>query len=157
MKYVAILTNWPTSLHIKNVLAIRNYFKHSLPDRRGIVPSSWNVMAHDDTREGKWRGNWRIEWVASTLHTTSEYGVSSITTADAQTSAAGSRLNWPPPSPPPIWTDSSVLPKDEIWFLRVCHHILKAVYNLMCWPQLCHRWRHFCRWANSCDTVWASR
>ena len=36
------------------------------------------------SREGKWRGNWRIEWVESTLHTTSEHGVSS------------SRLNWRP-------------------------------------------------------------
>jgi len=55
-------------------------------------------MAHSDAREGKWRGNWRMEWVASTLHTTSEHGVSSITTADAQhTSAAISRLNWRPP------------------------------------------------------------
>jgi hypothetical protein len=34
-----------------------------------------------------------MEWVASTLHTTSEHGVSSITTADAHTSAASSRLN----------------------------------------------------------------
>ena len=32
-------------------------------------------------------------WVASTLHTTSESGVSNITTADAHTSAANSRLN----------------------------------------------------------------
>ena len=31
------------------------------------VESSWNVMAHGDAREGKWRGNWRMEWVASTL------------------------------------------------------------------------------------------
>ena len=53
-------------------------------------------MAHDDAREGKWRGNWRMEWVASTLHTTSESGVSSITTADAHTSAASGRLNWCP-------------------------------------------------------------
>jgi len=44
-------------------------------------------MAHGDAREGKWRGNLRMEWVASTLHTTSEHGVSSITTADAHTSA----------------------------------------------------------------------
>ena len=28
------------------------------------------------------KGKWRMEWVASTLHTTSEHGVSSITTAD---------------------------------------------------------------------------
>jgi hypothetical protein len=60
------------------------------------VESSWNVMAHGDAREGKWRGNWPMQWVASTLHTTSEHGVSSITTADAHTSAASSRLNWRP-------------------------------------------------------------
>ena len=59
-----------------------------------LVESSWNVVAQGDAREGKWRGNWRMEWVASTLHTTSEHGVSSITTADAHTSAASSRLNW---------------------------------------------------------------
>jgi len=53
-------------------------------------------MAHGDAREGKWRGNWRMQWVASTLHTTSEHGVSSITAADAHTSAASSRLNWRP-------------------------------------------------------------
>jgi len=35
-----------------------------------------------------------MEWVASTLHATSEHGVSSVTTADAHTSAASSRLNW---------------------------------------------------------------
>jgi len=51
-----------------------------------VVPS-WNVMAHGDGREGKWTENWRMQWVASTLHTTSEHGVSSITTADAHTSA----------------------------------------------------------------------
>ena len=63
---------------------------------RAPVESSWNVMAQGDPREGKWRGNWRMEWVASTLHTTSEHGVSSFTTADAHTSASSSRLNWRP-------------------------------------------------------------
>ena len=58
------------------------------------VESSWNVMAYGDAREGKWRGNWRMEWVASTLHTTSEHGASSITTAGVHTSATSSRLNW---------------------------------------------------------------
>jgi hypothetical protein len=53
-------------------------------------------MAHVDAREGKWREKWRMEWVDSTFHTTSEHGVSSITTADAHTSAASSRLNWRP-------------------------------------------------------------
>ena len=61
-----------------------------------VLKSSWNAMAHGDAREGKWRGNWRMEWVANTLHTTSEHGVSSITTADTHTSAASSRLNWRP-------------------------------------------------------------
>ena len=59
-----------------------------------VLQSSWIVMAHGDTREGKWKRNWRMEWVASTLHTTSKHCVSSITTADAHTSAASSRLNW---------------------------------------------------------------
>ena len=55
-------------------------------------------MAQGDARVGKWRGNWRMQWVTSTLHTTSEHGVCSITTADAHTSAASSRLNWRPPA-----------------------------------------------------------
>ena len=33
----------------------------------GKVECVWNLMAHGDAREGKWRGNWRMEWVASTL------------------------------------------------------------------------------------------
>ena len=37
-----------------------------------------------------------MEWVASTFHTTPEHSVSSITTADAHTSAASSRPNWHP-------------------------------------------------------------
>jgi len=64
--------------------------------QRVVVESSWNVMAHGDARERKWRGNWRREWVGSTLHTTLKYGVSSINTADLHTSAASSRLNWRP-------------------------------------------------------------
>ena len=49
-------------------------------------------MAHGDAREGKGMGNWRMECVASILHTTTEHGVSSINTADA----ASSRPNWRP-------------------------------------------------------------
>ena len=68
----------------------------SLSNAAGLLESSWNVMAHGDAREGKWRGNRRMEWVASTLHTISEHGASSITTADAHTSADSSRLKWSP-------------------------------------------------------------
>ena len=32
-----------------------------------VVECVWNLMAHGDAREGKWRGNWRMDWVASTL------------------------------------------------------------------------------------------
>jgi hypothetical protein len=43
---------------------------------------------------GRWsEGETGEECVASTLHTTSEHGVSSITNANAHTSAASSRLN----------------------------------------------------------------
>jgi len=38
-----------------------------------------------------------MEWVASTLHTTSEHGVSSIITADVHTVAASSRTELTPP------------------------------------------------------------
>jgi len=75
-------------------------FRASKPDHMTsnvlVLDSSWNAMAHGDAREGKWRGNWRMEWVAYTLHTISERGVSSTTAADAHTSAASSRLNWRP-------------------------------------------------------------
>jgi hypothetical protein len=56
----------------------------------------WHMVTHGRGSEG---GNCRMECVTSTLHTTSENGVSSlitITTADAHTSAASSRLNWRP-------------------------------------------------------------
>ena len=60
------------------------------------IEFSWNVMAHGDALERYWRGNCQLEWVASTLHITSEHVVSSfitITTADARTSTASSRMN----------------------------------------------------------------
>jgi len=64
--------------------------------RYTCVDSSWNVMTHGYAQEGKWRGNWRMEWVASILHASMVHGVSSITTADAHTSAVSNRLNWRP-------------------------------------------------------------
>jgi hypothetical protein len=76
-----------------------NYTMRNIPNIAHCVralDSSWNVMAHGDAREGKWRGKWRMEWVTITLHTTSEHCVSSFTTADAHTSAACSQLKWRP-------------------------------------------------------------
>jgi hypothetical protein len=34
---------------------------------KNVVECVWNLMAHGDAREGKWRGNWRMKCVASTL------------------------------------------------------------------------------------------
>jgi hypothetical protein len=50
-------------------------------------------MTHGRGSEGE---NWGMEWVARTLHTTSEHCVSSITTADEHNSAASSRLKLTP-------------------------------------------------------------
>jgi len=83
-----------TNIHFWSHLA--HFFLGEEMQFSNLADSSWNVMAHGDAREGKWRGNWRMECVASTLNTTSEHGVSSITTSDAHTSAASSRLNWRP-------------------------------------------------------------
>jgi hypothetical protein len=73
------------------------WFFRLIVSDNSMLESSWKVMAHGDAREGKWRGNWRMEWVASTLHTTSEHSVSNITTADVYNLPASSRQNWSPP------------------------------------------------------------
>jgi hypothetical protein len=86
----------PRSLHSMGHLATDEVLRDTMKDAVWIVDSSWNVMVHGDAREGKWWGNWRMEWVASTLHTISERSVSNISIADAHTSAASSRLNWRP-------------------------------------------------------------
>ena len=87
-----------------------------------VVDSNWNVMAHGDAREGKWRGNWRMEWVASSIHTNSEHGVSSITMADAHTTAASSRLNWLPRRFNPLNTELN--PICYLLALLGAHHFL---------------------------------
>jgi hypothetical protein len=33
-----------------------------------LLDTRWNVTAHGDAFQGKWSGNWRMEWVPSTLH-----------------------------------------------------------------------------------------
>ena len=84
------------------LLNITQQQKHLIPvSTCTLVESSWNVMARGDEREGKWRGNWRMEWVTSKRHMTAEHRLArSVPTlqADAHTSAASSRLNWRPPA-----------------------------------------------------------
>jgi len=50
MSYQMSCVNWPLT-----------------PEQWLLVESGWNVMSHSDTQEGKWRGNWRMEWVAISL------------------------------------------------------------------------------------------
>ena len=69
-----------------------------------------------------------MQWVASTLHTTSEHGVSSITTADGAHLGCQQSTELTPPTGRFKWT-LPFRPKDEIWFLRVCHHISTGFYE----------------------------
>jgi len=55
----------------------------------------WHTVTQGGGGEAKRK---LAEWVANTLHTTSQHDVSSITTADAHTSTTSSRLNWRPPA-----------------------------------------------------------
>jgi hypothetical protein len=61
-------------------------------------------------------------WVASTVHTTSEHGVSSITTADGAHLGCQQSTELMPPTGSFKWT-RPFRPEDEIWFLRVCYHV----------------------------------
>jgi len=60
---------------------------------------SWNVMAHGDARDKKWRGNKKMECVASKRHMTAVHRLArAVKTlqADVSSSPASSRLNWRP-------------------------------------------------------------
>jgi len=68
-----------------------------------------------------------MEWVAITLHTTSEHGVSSITTSDGAHLACQQSTELTPTGRFK-WT-RPFRTKDEIWFLRMCHHISSGLYR----------------------------
>ena len=90
------------------VFARQTWSKACIQIYISVVESSWNAMAHSDAQEEKWRGNWQMEWVASTLHTTSEHGVSSITTALMRT----------PRLPVVVWTDTPIDLNGLVCFAR---------------------------------------
>jgi len=85
-----------------------------------------NLVAHGDAREGKWRGNWRMEWVASTLTLPPNVVYPTLL-----------KLMNTPRLPAVDWTDAPtglnglvLSGKDEIWFLRVCHHVPHGLYHI---------------------------
>ena len=45
----------------------QHYWKTPRSADSVAVELDWNLMTHGDAREGKWRGNRRVEWVASGL------------------------------------------------------------------------------------------
>jgi len=64
-----------------------------------LVDCVWNVTAHGKARAEKWWGNWRMEWVNSKRHMTTERRLAwAIQTlkADVYRSPASSRVNWLP-------------------------------------------------------------
>ena len=88
------------------------------------------MMEHGDAREGELkggRGNWRMAWVTSTLHTTSEHGVSSITTADAHTSA-----ELTPPTGRFKWTRPFRLKRRNLglWACAITFQLASTVYTV---------------------------
>ena len=84
------------ALCVLEVLRKWLFWKNSKYQTVFIVESSWNVMAHGDEREEKWRGNKRMEWVTNKRHMTAEYRLArTVQTlqADVHSSPASSRLN----------------------------------------------------------------
>jgi len=92
-----------------------------------LVESSWNMMAQGDAREGKWRGNW-CNGVGSQYpsHYLRTWCIQHYYRWYAQLGCQQSTELTPPGRFK--WT-RPFRAKDEIWFLRVCHHISNAVYQ----------------------------
>jgi len=91
-----------------------------------VVECVWNLMAHVDAREGKWKGNWRMEWVASTLTLHRNVVYPALLT-----------LMRTPRLPAVDWNGR---PRRFKWtrpfrrktkFLRVCHQVSNALYQQM--------------------------
>jgi len=82
-------------------------------------------VAHGNVRVEKWREKRRMERVASSL---ALYRTRSIQHYYRRCAYFGCQQPTEL-TPPPIKMDSSISLKDQIWFLRVCHHILFSLYD----------------------------
>jgi len=109
------------------------------------------MMAHDDAREGKWRGNWRMEYPSHYL------GTWCIEHYYRWCAHLGCQYSTELTPPPPFkWTrpfrqrENLVTPRVPSHFKRslqcaitfqtqstVCHHISNAVYNMAVQSQTC--------------------
>jgi hypothetical protein len=111
---------------------------------RKIVDCLWNVMAHGDEREEKWRGNNRMEWVTSKRHVTAERrparAVQTLQ-ADVHSSPASSRLNWRPcrfkwTRPVRRKTNSGFCACSIIFQTQSTNNASCYLYKILC---VCHR------------------
>ena len=82
-------------------------------------------MAYGDTREGKWRENWRMQW----SHYPSHYlGTRCIQHYYRWCAHLGCQQSTELTAPRRFKLTRPFRPKDEIWFLRACHHISTRLY-----------------------------
>ena len=92
------------------------------------VACVWNVMAHGDAREGKWR--WKLANALGSQYPSHYLGTRCIQHYYRWCRTprlVSSRLNWRPPPGRFKWTGPFGA-KDEIWFLRMCRHNSNADY-----------------------------
>ena len=84
----------------------------------------WRTVTRGRGSEG---GNWQMQWVANT---TSHYlGTWCIQHYYRWCAHLGCQQSTELTPPGRFKWTGSFRPKDEIWFLRVCHHISNAVYH----------------------------
>ena len=84
-----------------------------------------------------------MEWVASTLHTTSEHDVSRITTADAHTSIK----RWKPMSKRPIERSKTCWEDDVLEDIKSINigNSKKVVQSRDSWKKVVEQARNLCR------------
>ena len=108
----------------------QSIFLAVLPSTRSpFVDFSWNVMAHVDAREGKWRG--QLANAVGSQYPSHYLGTWCIQHYYRWYARLGCQQSTElTPTGRFKWT-RPFRPKDEIWFLRVCHHI-SARLNVVC-------------------------
>ena len=93
-------TNWSTSSKLCQAPTSVDQYMNGTMERehQTELQSSWNVMAHGNAQEEKWRGHKRMEWVTTKRHMTAEHRLARQYTlqAEVHSSPASSRLNWCP-------------------------------------------------------------
>ena len=91
-----------------------------------LLESSWNVMAHGDAQVGEVKGK-LANWVGG-QYPSHYIGTRCIQHYYRWCTHLGCQQSTELTSPPADLNWLVRLPKDRIWFLRVCHHISTGLY-----------------------------